>query len=327
MQRRWRRFVDLGWVGVYNGRVRDLDAPANGLAGRRRADHFGIVGAETFRPKFRAVVNPLKTKSETEPARKASFGEDFRRFFVRGLAALLPTLITLWLLVKVWEFLWEALGRHIIVAIRFFWFRLGGWWIIPEEPAGYIRRWALPSESLGVQVVGVLLAVLFVYIVGVFVGNFIGRQFWRLGEMAVMRIPLVRAIYPAVKQVTDLFLADRTGHFAGSRVVAIEHRAQGVWTIGLVTGPGLRPLSESTGDEMVTVFVPSTPTAFSGYVVVVPRQSVIELPLSVEEAMRLLVSGGVLMPGKGGVPAPQPMFPKPAGAVEPELPARRAVNQ
>ena len=271
-------------------------------------------------------MNPSETSLLPEPPRrKASFGEDFRRFFVRGLAALLPTLITLWLLVKVWEFLWEALGRHIILAIRFFWYRLGGWWIVPDEPAGYIRR-ALPPESFGTQLVGVLLAILLVYIVGVFVGNFIGRQFWRLGEMTVMRIPLVRAIYPAVKQVTDLFLADRTGHFAGSRVVAIEHRAQGVWTIGLVTGPGLKALSESAGDEMVTVFVPSTPTAFSGYVVVVPRQSVVELPLTVEEAMRLLVSGGVLAPpaGKSGA----------AGAVPPVLsgptasvPARAAANR
>jgi len=253
-------------------------------------------------------VNPAEPSFPQRPAkRRAGFGEDFRRFFVRGLAALTPTLITLWLLVKLWEFLWEALGRHIIFAIRLSWLKLSGWGFVSEVPAGYIYR-RLPSDSLGVQVLGVLLAIVLVYVVGVVVGNFIGRQFWRLGEMAAMRIPLVRAIYPAVKQITDLFLADRTGQFAGSRVVAVQHRAQDVWTIGLVTGPGLRPLSESTGDDMVTVFVPSTPTAFSGYVVVVPRSSIIELPLTVEEAMRLLVSGGVLGPssGKGKVPVAAP---------------------
>lgn len=207
----------------------------------------------------------------------------------------MPTLITLWLLVKVWEFLWEALGRHLIWAIRRTWLELGGWWIIPQEPAGYIH-WKLNTDSFGVEVIGVGLAILLVYVVGVLVGNFIGRQFWRLGEMVVLRIPLVRAIYPAVKQVTDLFLADRAGAFAASRVVAIQHRAQDVWTIGLVTGPGLPALSTSTGDDMVTVFVPSTPTAFSGYVVVVPRHSIVELPLTVEEAMRLLVTGGISSP-------------------------------
>jgi uncharacterized membrane protein len=146
-----------------------------------------------------------------------------------------------------------------------------------------------------------MLAILLVYIVGVFVGNLIGRTTWRLAEMAVMRIPLVRAIYPAVKQVTDFVLADR-GHsqFAASRVVAVEPHEKGIWSIGLVTGPGgLKPLNDAVGREMVTVFVPSSPTAFSGYVLVVPRESVIELPLDVEEAMRLLISGGVVSPRPG----------------------------
>lgn len=249
-------------------------------------------------------MNPTQTsKPVSSPVRRASFAEDFRRFFVRGLAALLPTLITLWLLLKVWDFLWQALGQHLIYAIRVAWLELGGRWFIPKEPAGYIHV-VLKSNSFGVQVFGVLLAVLLVYVVGVFVGNFIGRQFWRMGELAVMRIPLVRAIYPAVKQVTDLFLSDRAGAFAGSRVVAVQHRAQDVWTIGLVTGPGLKALNDAAGDEMVTVFVPSTPTAFSGYVVVVPRHAVVELPLTVEEAMRLLVTGGVLGPQPGKTPLP-----------------------
>src|SRR5205823_4902657 len=80
----------------------------------------------------------------------------------------------------------------------------------------------LPSESFGVKLVGVILSIILVYIVGVFVGNFIGRALWRLAEMAVMRIPLVRAIYPAVKQVTDFVLAERSGQFEASRVVAVK---------------------------------------------------------------------------------------------------------
>ena len=240
------------------------------------------------------------TQTSSPPVRRASFAEDFRRFFVRGLAALMPTLITLWLLVKVWEFLWEALGRHIIGTIRLVWMyvsgrSVGGHTLVPFQTSLYIRQ-AMPTESFRVQLLGVALAILLVYVVGVLVGNFIGRAFWRLGELAAMRVPLVRAIYPAVKQITDLFLADRTGQFAGSRVVAVQHRGVELWTIGLVTGPGLKSLSESTGEDMVSVFVPSTPTAFSGYVVVVPRHVVIELPLKVEDAMRLLVSGGVLGP-------------------------------
>jgi uncharacterized membrane protein len=118
-----------------------------------------------------------------------------------------------------------------------------------------------------------------------------------------MKIPIVRAIYPAVKQVTDFVIADKSSQFQGSRVVAVQPHEKGIWSIGLITGPGLQPLTDATGEDMVTVFVPSSPTAFSGYVLVVPRPSVVELPLSVEEAMRLLVSGGVLMPTKEGKPA------------------------
>jgi uncharacterized membrane protein len=224
------------------------------------------------------------------------FGEDFRRFFVRGLAALMPTLITLWLLVWVWEFLWNNVGQHIIYGIRRIWLELSVHGVVSFVPSGYIYR-ALDDEKFGTRLLGVLLAVLLVYIVGVFVGNLLGRTLWRIAEHGVMKVPLIRAIYPAVKQVTDFLLSDKTNQFEGSKVVAVEPHEKGIWSIGLVTGGGLRPLMDATGREMITVFVPSSPTAFSGYVLVVPKDSVIDLPLKVEEAMRLLVSGGVLMPG------------------------------
>ena len=230
--------------------------------------------------------------------RQLSFGEDFRRFFLSGMAALLPTLITLWLLVWAWNFLWESLGQHIIFGIKWMWLSMAESGLVRAEPAGYIGRyWS--EDRLHVRVIGVILAVLLVYIIGVLVGNFIGRTFYRLAERAVMRIPLVRAVYPAVKQVTDFVLSKRRDQFATSHVVAVQPHAQGIWSIGLITAGGLKPLSEAVGEELVTVFVPSTPTAFSGYVLVVPRRHVVELPMTVEEAMRLLVSGGVIVPGEG----------------------------
>jgi len=237
------------------------------------------------------TISPAPTPKRKRP----SFGEDFRRFFVSGMAALLPTLITLWLLVKLWDFLWETLGRHIIFAIREIWYYLGDHGYLQREPAAYIREyWS--SDSILTRVVGVLLAIVLVYAVGVFVGNIIGRMFYRLIERAVMRIPLIRAVYPAVKQVTDFILHPRPDRFASSHVVAVQPHDGGIWSIGLITGGNLKPLSDAIGAEMVTVFVPSTPTAFSGYMLVVPRSKVVELPLSVEEAMRLLVSGGVIAP-------------------------------
>ncbi len=227
--------------------------------------------------------------------RRISFWEDFRRFFLRGLAAVTPTLITLWLVLWVWNFLWSSLGQHLIWVIQRIWLEGVYRGVFSEQSVGYIK-WYWRADLMRTRIVGVLLAVLMVYIVGVFVGNFIGQTAWRLVEVSVMRIPLIRTIYPAVKQVTDFLLAERQGQFEASRVVAVEPHAKGIWSIGLVTGAGLPPLTAATAKEMVTVFVPSSPTAFSGYVLMVPRESVIELPLSVEEAMRLLVSGGVIAP-------------------------------
>jgi uncharacterized membrane protein len=242
-------------------------------------------------PNSSATPTPAKDPS---PAR-LSFFDDFRRFFQRGLAAVLPTLITLWLLVWAWDFLWNNIGFHIMQGIRWIWLMSSVHGQIPFTPPALIGR-QLNDDDFGTRALGVVLAILLIYIVGVFVGNLLGRTAWRLAEIAVMKIPLVRAIYPAVKQVTDFLLSERAAQFQGSKVVAVEPHEKGIWSVGLVTGSGLRPLSEATGREMITVFVPSSPTAFSGYVLVVPRDSVVELPMKVEEAMRLLVSGGVISP-------------------------------
>jgi uncharacterized membrane protein len=226
---------------------------------------------------------------------RRGFGDDFRRFFARGLEALLPTLITLWLVVWAWNFLWFYVGRHMIWLLQQAWGILSDHGMLPARSAAYIGQY-WQSDLTRTRIVGVVLAVLMVYIVGVFVGNFIGRTAWRLVERTLGRVPLIRAIYPPIKQVTDFILSDRGSQFEGSRVVAVRPHEDGIWSIALITGPGVAALSEATREEMVTVFVPSTPTAFSGYMMVVPRRNVVDLPLSVEEAMRLLVSGGVIAP-------------------------------
>jgi uncharacterized membrane protein len=221
-----------------------------------------------------------------------------KRFFLRGLATLMPTLITLWLLVWAWNFLWDSLGKRLIVTIKWLW------------PESYLSHQLGDGDDLLTQTYGVALAVLLVFIVGFFVGNLIGRTFWKLGETLVLKVPFVRAIYPAVKQVTDFILADRTQHFQQSRVVAIQPHEKGIWSIGLVTGAGLKPMNDAAGEEMVMVFCPNSPAAFSGYVLVAPRSQVVELPMTVEEAMRFLVSGGVIIPGKP-VEIGQRMIPMP----------------
>lgn len=220
-----------------------------------------------------------------------------RTFFVRGLKTLLPTLITLYLILWAWNFLWEQLGIRLIWLIQNAQYQLAG----PDRQWSQIRRlWTNDHGDYNwwVQPVGVSLAVMMVYLVGLFVGNLIGRTFWALGESLVMRLPVVRAIYPAVKQITDFLLQERTSTFQESRVVACQPHANGIWSIGLITSTRFAQLESAGGEEMVSVFIPSTPTAFTGYVVIVPRSKVVDLPFTVEEAMRVMVSGGVLHPGE-----------------------------
>ena len=234
---------------------------------------------------------PVLPKPPRRPS--ISFAEDFRRFFFGGLQALLPTLITLAVVIWVWDLLWMNLGRHLITLVKLIWLNVSNTGLLPLQPPGYIDAyWS--EDLLTTRWVGVLLAIVAVYIVGLFVGNLIGRTFWKLGERLVMKIPIIRAIYPAVKQVTDFVLADRDDHFQRSRVVAVRPHEGGIWSVGLVTGSGVAPLSQHIGEPMLTVFVPSSPTAFSGYVLVVPTSGVVDLPMTVEEAMRLLISGGVI---------------------------------
>jgi uncharacterized membrane protein len=248
---------------------------------------------------------PIDNLAPPQPAPKPkgrpreSFSTDFRRFFVRGLSALLPTLITLWLVTWSWNFLWESMGRYVVLAIQRLWVAAGNPVPNPDDPR---MAWAWPDPytgtfAFGTKLIGVLVAALLVYLLGVIIGNFIGRTVYRMSEDAVMRLPLIRAIYPAVKQITDFVLAERSSNqFSGSKVVAVRPHEDGIWSIALITGAGVPHLSDVTRQELVTVFVPSSPTAFSGYVMLVPRANVVELPLSVEEAFRLLVSGGVLGP-------------------------------
>lgn len=236
-------------------------------------------------------------------------------FFVRGLSALLPTLITISLLVYIWNFLWKYIGIHMMWVVKFIHYHLAG----ETAQWGRVDRfWDNQVHWFVAQLTGVTLAIVLVYFIGLLLGNLIGRTFWKLGETLVMKIPVIRAIYPAVKQVTDFFFTEnKIKQLAGNRVVAIQPHENGIWSLGLITGSGPIQLNASAGEEFVTVFCPNSPAAFSGYVMVVPRRMLVELPMTVDDAMKLFVSGGVIMPDDQ---------PKPNSASPAATPAPAAVT-
>ncbi len=227
------------------------------------------------------------------------FFDDFKRFFLRGLAAVLPALLTLTIIVYVLKFMDQNIVRYIDQAVR---------WVVVQVVsiqqgaelsfAGPDAIWRLVEDKvwqpLHLRWVSFLLAFVLIYIFGRFVASLIGRALWRFIETSFFRMPVVKQIYPSVKQVTDFLLAERKLEF--SRVVAVEYPRKGIWSLGLVTGESMKTLHDALGDPLVTIFIPSSPTPVTGYTITVRKTETIDLPVSIDEALRFTISGGVIMP-------------------------------
>lgn len=142
--------------------------------------------------------------------------------------------------------------------------------------------------------VGVLVSLLFVLIFGYLASGFLGRRLVRGLDRAMKAIPVVRSVYPYTKQLVDFFLSDTEIEF--DSVVAVPYPSPGLWSIGLVTGSGLKSLRERERRSMLSCFIPTSPMPMTGYTVFVCARDVVPLSLSVDEALRITVSGGVLVP-------------------------------
>jgi uncharacterized membrane protein len=118
-------------------------------------------------------------------------------------------------------------------------------------------------------------------------------------EKFIMNTPVIRKVYPYVKQVTDfLFAHEEQGRPLFSRVVAVEYPRKGIWSVGFVTGSGLQKVVNNVKKEFLTVLIPTSPIPFTGFVIMVPRKQTIDLDMTIEEALRFTVSGGVIAPGQ-----------------------------
>ena len=146
------------------------------------------------------------------------------------------------------------------------------------------------------DLIGLIIAVILFYFAGALVSNVIGRQLKLRGEKIIDRVPLIRRVYPAVKQVTDFFFGDSEQQLKFNRVVAVEYPRKGLYSVGLVTGDTMRMIEDAMGEPCLTVFVPSSPTPFTGYVITVPVKDTIDLGITIEDALKFAVSGGVLVP-------------------------------
>lgn len=146
--------------------------------------------------------------------------------------------------------------------------------------------------------VGLLIAVCFFIIVGWLATNILGRIVIRVSEYIVDRVPLIGKLYGAIKQILETIMASQSQAFRDA--VMLEYPRKGIWSIGFVTGRTEGEVQDVTQEETINVFVPTTPNPTSGYLLFVPKKDLIYLEMSVEEAVKLVISGGIIAPGKNG---------------------------
>ena len=225
-----------------------------------------------------------------------TFGKDFKRFFFRGLAALLPTALTIWMIVFLFTWIQDHFGQYVNNGAKYLFAKvyisLSG--VTDINEISRIRYQVFEMWDQYFFWVGFAVAVICVYLFGRFLASYLGRTLWKMAEGGLTKLPGIKQIYPSVKQVTDFFFSDRQVQY--SRVVIVEYPRKGIWSLGLVTNTGMRTVDESLPGELLTVFVPSSPTPVTGYTITVRRDEVIDLPISIDEALRFTISGGVIQP-------------------------------
>ena len=208
----------------------------------------------------------------------------FRRYFITGLLIWVPVGITLWVL--------DVIVTTMDLSLS----------LLPAT-------WQ-PAALFGLQVrgLGVVLTVAVVFVTGLLAANYLGERLVGLWEGLLSRIPIVRTIYSSVKQVSDTLLSPNGNAFR--QALLIEYPRRGSWTIAFLTGTpadevrrrvsasaGPRDPDEGAGADMVSVYVPTTPNPTSGFFLMLRRDETIHLDMSVDEALKYIVSMGVVAPG------------------------------
>ena len=193
-----------------------------------------------------------------------------RRYLMAGLLVWVPILVT----VLVVRFILDLMDQTLL--------------LLPSS----VR----PEALFGVHIpgVGAVLAVLLLIFTGMLVSNIIGRNLVGLWEDLLNRIPFVRALYSGVKSFSTTILSNQGNSF--KKVMLIEYPRKGIWSIGFQTAGDLPLISQHTGEPQVCVFIPTTPNPTSGFIMMVPRSQAIELEMSVDAAMKMIVTLGVVVP-------------------------------
>lgn len=195
---------------------------------------------------------------------------NLRRYLIAGLLVWLPIVVTI-LIIK---FLIDLVDITLL--------------LLPEV--------VLPEHLIGVHIpgLGLLLSGLVLLLTGMVMTNLLGRSMVSFWESVLGKIPFVRTIYSASKQLTETLFSGSGKSFR--KVVLVRYPHPGTWTLAFLTGEGLREANAKTGRDLVNIFVPTTPNPTSGFFLMVPREDMFELDMSVEAGIRLILSAGAVLP-------------------------------
>jgi uncharacterized membrane protein len=164
-------------------------------------------------------------------------------------------------------------------------------WVTPLIPTKYNPETYLPFSLPGL---GLLILFIALTLIGALTAGLMGRWVVRTGEQILNRMPVVRSVYSAFKQIFETILAQQSNAFR--EAVLIEYPRRGIWAIGFITGTTKGEVQSLTLEETVNIFLPTTPNPTSGFLLFVPREEVVPLDMSVEEAVKMVISGGIVTP-------------------------------
>lgn len=192
-----------------------------------------------------------------------------RQYFGTGLLITLPVFFTIYLIFAVVRFIDGIWGKVINYYLK--------------KELGFV----IPG-------LGFILAVATVLVIGFVATNFFGKKLFKALEGWFLKFPFIRQIYPAAKQVVDSFISKDSPAF--KKVVLIEYPSKGLWAVGFLTNESFREANEKSGNELLHVLIATTPSPLTGFLVLVPKSEVKFLDITVEEGIKLVVSGGIIKP-------------------------------
>ncbi|MBD3296028.1 MAG: DUF502 domain-containing protein [Candidatus Omnitrophica bacterium] len=193
-----------------------------------------------------------------------------RRYLVSGFATILPLFITIYVIVLIFRISNRFAGR-------------------------YINDLLMQNYGFTIPGLGLIFLLMIVLGVGAFVSNFIGHRIYAKIESIFYRAPLVARIYPSAKKLSD-FLFKEKEREKFRKVVLVEYPAPGSYSIGFLTNEGIKEFNEKAEEQLVTVLVPLSPMPYSGLLLALPRKKIRELDMTINDAIKLVFSGGVVVP-------------------------------